>query len=151
MIEEDAPLVRVGQKVEALVAAFPGAIFYGTISVVAAALDPVTRRLAARCEIADPSHMLRAGMFANVSVKVGDAFRAPAIPISAIYREGDGQLTVWTTKDDHRFSRKFVKTGETQDGFVQIIYGLKTGDKVVSDGSQILTKRDQALTLHRYR
>lgn len=151
VIEEDAPLIRVGQKIEAQVSAFPDAIFYGNISVVGAALDPVTRRLAARCEIADPSHMLRAGMFANVSVKVGDAYRAPATPASAIYREGDGQLTVWTTKDDRRFTRKFIKIGESQDGFVEIISGLKIGDKVVSDGGLILTKRDQALTLRHYR
>ena len=151
VIEEEAPLIRVGQKVEAQVAAFPDAIFYGKISVVSAALDPVTRRLAARCEIADPSHMLRAGMFANLTIKVGDVYRAPAAPASAIYREGDGALTVWTTRDDRRFSRKFVKTGESHDGFVQILSGLKTGDKVVADGGLILTKRDQALSLHHYR
>ena len=151
VIEEDAPLIRVGQKIEAQASAFPDAIFYGKISVVAAALDPVTRRLAARCEIADPSHMPRAGMFANIPVKVGDVYRAPATPASAIYREGDGQLTVWTTKDDRRFTRKFVKTGETLDGFVEITSGLKIGDRVVGDGGLILTKRDQALALHHYR
>ena len=151
VVEEDSPLIRVGQKVEAQLAAFPDAIFYGKISVVGAALDPVTRRLAARCEIKDPSHMLRAGMFANVAVKVGDVYRAPAVSASAIYREGDGQLTVWTTKDDRRFTRKFVKIGESQDGFVQIVSGLKIGDRVVSDGGLILTKRDQAITLHQYR
>ncbi len=151
VLEEDAPLIRVGQKIEAQVAALPDAIFYGKISVVGAALDPVTRRLVARCEIADPSHLLRAGMFANVSIKVGDVYRAPATPASAIYREGDGQLTVWTTKDDRRFTRKYVKIGESQDGFVQIMSGLKMGDKVVSDGGLILTKRDQAITLHHYR
>lgn len=151
VLEEDAPLIRVGQKVEAQVAALPDAIFYGKISVVGATLDPVTRRLAARCEIADPSHLLRAGMFANVAVKVGDVYRAPAIPTSAIYREGDGQFTVWTTKDDRRFTRKYVKIGESQDGFVQINSGLKMGDKVVSDGGLILTKREQAITLHHYR
>lgn len=151
VIEEDAPLIHAGQKIEAQVAALPDAIFYGKISVVGAALDPISRRLAARCEIADPSHLLRAGMFADVSVKVGDGYRAPATPSSAIYREGDGQLTVWTTKDDRRFTRKYVKIGENQDGFVQIISGLKIGDKVVSDGGLILTKRDQAITLHHYR
>jgi cobalt-zinc-cadmium efflux system membrane fusion protein len=94
--------------------------------------------------------MLRAGMFANLTIKIGDVYRAPAAPASAIYREGDGELTVWTTKDDRRFSRKFVKTGESRDGFVQILSGLKPGDKVVSDGGLILTKRDQALSLHHY-
>lgn len=151
VIEEEAPFIRIGQKVEAHVAAFPDTIFYGKISVVSASLDPVTRRLSARCEIADPSHLLRAGMFANLSIRVGDIYHAPATPESAIYREGDGQLTVWTTKDDRRFTRKFVKIGETRDGFVQIVSGLKIGDKVVSDGGLILTKRDQALTLQHYR
>jgi cobalt-zinc-cadmium efflux system membrane fusion protein len=151
VVEEDAPLIHVGQKIEAQVAAFPEAIFYGKISVIGAALDPVTRRLAARCEIADPGHLLRAGMFADVSIWIGDVYRAPATPASAIYREGDGQLTVWTTKDDRRFTRKYVKIGAGQDGFSQIISGLKIGDKVVSDGGLILTKRDQAITLHHYR
>lgn len=150
VIEEDAPLIRVGQKVEAQVAAFPDTIFYGKISVVNASLDPVTRRLAARCEIADPSHMLRAGMFANVSIKIEAPYHAPAAPASAIYREGDGELTVWTTRDGRRFYRRFVKTGESQDGFAQILSGLKPGDKIVSEGGLILTKRDQALSLRHY-
>jgi membrane fusion protein, heavy metal efflux system len=150
VVEEESPLIRVGQKVEARVAAFPEAVFYGKISVVSASLDPITRRLAARCDIVDPSHMLRAGMFANLSIKIGDTYSAPGVPASSIYREGDGELTVWTTKDDRRFSRKFVKTGESRDGFVQILSGLKPGDKVVSDGALILTKRDQALSLHNY-
>lgn len=151
VIEEEAPLIHVGQKIEAQVSAYPDALFYGKISVVSATLDPVTRRLAARCEIADPSHLLRAGMFANVSIRVGDVYRAPATPATAIYREGDGELTVWATKDERRFTRKYVKVGETQDGFVQIVSGLKIGDKVVSDGALILTKRDQAITLRHYR
>ena len=96
--------------------------------------------MAARVEIADPERLLRAGMFADMTIQTGDPIHSMAIPESAVYREGDGAMTVWTTKDKRRFIRKYVKTGKAEGGFVQILSGIKPGDTVVSDGVRTLSK-----------
>ena len=141
VVEEQAPLIKAGQKVEAKVTPFPNAVFYGTITVVNESLDPITRRLMARCEVRDPTHMLRAGMFAEVTIQVDGPKQSLALPESAIYHEGNGILSVWTTKDKRRFIRRHVTTGATKDGFVQILSGIAANEKVLREGSLILSLR----------
>ena len=139
--ESDAPLYRVGQEVKASVAAYPGRVFEGKIIVLGPLVDPVTRRVFLRSEIADPEHLLRAGMFANFLIRIGDPFLAPAAPQASVVREGDGTMTVWVTADRRRFLRRTVKLGLRQDGLVQILDGVRPGELIVGDGAVFLSNR----------
>jgi cobalt-zinc-cadmium efflux system membrane fusion protein len=139
--ESDAPLYRVGQEVKANVAAYPGRVFEGKIIVLGPLVDPVTRRVFLRSEIADPEHLLRAGMFANFLIRIGDPFLAPAAPQASVVREGDGTMTVWVTADRRRFLRRTVKLGLRQDGLVQILDGVRPGELIVGDGAVFLSNR----------
>jgi cobalt-zinc-cadmium efflux system membrane fusion protein len=139
VVESDAPALRVGQEVRASVAAYPGRFFEGKITVLGPSVDATTRRLFVRTEIADPNHLLRAGMFANFAIRIGDPARAPAAPQNAIVREGDGAMTCWVTTDRRHFSRKTVTIGLRQGDFVQILSGLEADELVVSDGAIFLS------------
>lgn len=139
VVENDAPLLRLGQKVKASVFAFPGRVFEGKIVVLGAAVDPDTRRVLARCEIADPEHLLRAGMFATFVIEVAPPVRSPAVPQNAVVRETDGHMSVWTTKDRRVFIRRTVETGLRTDGLVQIVSGLDPGTTIVGDGAVFLS------------
>ena len=143
IIEEQVPFIKVGQKVEAKISALPNATFYGTITVIGASLDPISRRMMARCEIRDPTHLLRAGMFADLTIQVDTQKKSLAVPESAIYHEGNGILSVWITKDKRRFVRRHVTIGGSKDGFVQILSGVTANEKVVSDGALILSRRNR--------
>ncbi|MGJ0394130.1 MAG: efflux RND transporter periplasmic adaptor subunit [Methylocystis sp.] len=139
VVESEAPLLRVGQEVKASVAAYPGRFFDGKVTVLGASIDPATRRLFVRSEIADPEHLLRAGMFANFVIRIGDPVTSTATPESAVVREGDGTMICWVTTDRRRFVRRVVTVGERKDGFVQILSGLKVDELVVSDGAVFLS------------
>lgn len=139
--EADSALLQVGQQVQARVSALPGKTFDGTISVVGATVDPQTRRTMVRSEIADPDHALRAGMFADFTIRIGAPIEALAVPANAIVREGDGSMTVWLTTDRLRFEKRTVKIGLRQNGFVQILEGVQPGDLVVTDGALFLTNK----------
>jgi cobalt-zinc-cadmium efflux system membrane fusion protein len=139
VVESEAPLLRVGQEVKASVAAYPGRFFDGKVTVLGASIDPATRRLFVRSEIADPEHLLRAGMFANFVIRIGDPVTSTATPENAVVREGDGTMICWVTTDRRRFVRRVVKVGERKDGFVQILSGLKVDELVVSDGAVFLS------------
>ncbi len=66
--EGDSPQFHVGQEVRVSVLAFPGRrAFEGKITTIASSVDPNTRRVVVRSEIADPQHELRSGMFAKIS------------------------------------------------------------------------------------
>lgn len=139
--EADSAVLRVGQPVQARVSALPGRTFDGAISVIGATIDPQTRRTMVRSEIADPDHALRAGMFADFTIRLGDPVESLAVPANAIVREGDGTMTVWLTADRQRFEKRTVKVGLRQNGFVQVLEGLKAGDLVATDGAIFLANK----------
>jgi membrane fusion protein, heavy metal efflux system len=137
--ETDSPALRVGQEVKVSVAAFPGEVFEGRISTVGSMVDPNTRRVLVRSELADPQHELRAGMFANFVIRTGDPMRSPGVPLSGVVREGDGTMTVWVTTDRRRFTKRTVKIGLEHNGYRQILEGLQPGELVAADGAIFLS------------
>jgi membrane fusion protein, heavy metal efflux system len=141
VIETDAPAYKVGQPVEATVSAYPDKVFRGHVTNVGSIIDPNTRRQLVRAEIEDPEHLLRSGMYASFVIRVADAAHALAVPEAGVVREGDGTMTVWTTRDSRHFVKRIVTTGIRQDGWVQILDGLEPGETVVTDGAVYLSNK----------
>jgi membrane fusion protein, heavy metal efflux system len=141
VVESDAPLLRVGQEVKVRVGAWPDRDFGGAITVLGAQVDPATRRVRVRSEIQDPEGLLRAGMFANFTIRIWHPFQALAVPAAAIVREGDGSMSVWVTTDHQHFEKRTVRTGLRQRGMTQIIGGLKPGELMVSDGAVFVSNK----------
>jgi membrane fusion protein, heavy metal efflux system len=137
--ESDSPAFKVGQEVKVSVMAFPNRTFDGHISTIASSVDPNTHRLLVRSEIADPTHELRAGMFANFMIRTGEPVRSPAIPLDGVVREGDGTMSAWVTADRRRFTRRTIKVGLVRDGYDQILEGIQAGDLVASEGALFLS------------
>jgi membrane fusion protein, heavy metal efflux system len=137
--ESDSPAFSLGQEVKVSVMAFPNRVFEGHISTIASAVDPTTRRVLVRSEIADPRHELRSGMFANFVIRTGAPVRSPAIPLDGVVREGDGTMTAWVTADRRRFTKRTVKIGLQRDGYVQILAGVQAGDLVATEGALFLS------------
>jgi len=137
--ESDSPLFHVGQEFKVSLMAFPGRLFEGKITTIGINVDPNTHRLMVRSEIRDPKHELRPGMIASFSIRTGDPVRATAVPVNGVVREGDGTMTVWVTTDRHTFARRTVKVGLQQDGYCQIIDGLRPGELTATDDALFLS------------
>jgi membrane fusion protein, heavy metal efflux system len=141
VIETDTPAYKLGQSVEVKVPAYPGAVFRGHVTTVGSIIDPNTHRQLVRSEINDPQNLLRSGMFASFIIQTGEPIRSLAVPTDGIVREGDGTMTVWITTDRRRFMKRTVKIGLTQNGWVQILEGLKPDELVVTDGAVFLSNK----------
>jgi cobalt-zinc-cadmium efflux system membrane fusion protein len=137
--ESDVPSFHVGQEVKVSVLAFRDKVFEGRISAMDSMVDPNSRRLLTRTEIADPTHELRSGMFATFVIRTGDPVRSLAVPLDGVVREGDGMMTVWVTADRRRFTQRVVKIGMQKDGFRQILEGLQPGELVAAEGAVFLS------------
>jgi cobalt-zinc-cadmium efflux system membrane fusion protein len=137
--ESDSPAFGVGQEVKVSVMAFPDRTFEGHITTISSLVDPTTRRVLVRSDIADPKHELRSGMFANFVIRTGAPVRSPAVPLNGVVREGDGTMTVWVTADRRRFTKRTVKTGLQRDGYVQILEGVQAGELVATEGALFLS------------
>lgn len=142
VIETDAPSYRVGQTVQVRVPAYPDKVFDGHVTTVGSMIDPNTHRQLVRSEIADPEHLLRAGMFASFLIRLADPVSSVAVPVEAVVREGDGTMTVWVTTDRRRFAQRTVTVGiQQQNGSSQILAGLQPGELVVTDGAVFLSNK----------
>jgi len=137
--ESDSPAFKAGQEVKVSVMAYPGRVFEGRISIIASNVDPMTRRVLIRSEVADPGHELRSGMFATFVIRTGEPERSVAVPLDGVVREGDGTMTVWTTADRRRFTRRTVTVGLQRDGYHQILEGLRPGELVATEGALFLS------------
>lgn len=137
--ETDFPLLRLGEKVDVTVKAYPGRVFRGAIVNIGASVDPATHRILVRSEIPDPKHELRPGMFATYVIHTGQAVRSVAVPLNGVIREGDGAMTVWVTTDRRHLVRRTVKVGLQQDGFAQIVEGLRPRELVATEGALFLS------------
>lgn len=141
VIETDAPAYKLGQEVEVRVPAYPDKVLKGHVNALGAMIDPNTHRQLVRSEIEDPEHLLRSGMLASFIIRVGAPVRSLAVPAEGVVREGDGTMTVWSTKDSRRFTKRTVKTGLQQDGWTQIVEGLAPDETVVTDGAVFLSNK----------
>jgi multidrug efflux pump subunit AcrA (membrane-fusion protein) len=76
-------------------------------------------------------------MFADVEIVTSTADHVLVIPDEAIQRVDEQQM-VFVATDAHTFAKRLVKTGHTQNGNIEIVDGLKEGERVVTKGSFLL-------------
>src|SRR5271168_2181235 len=138
--ESDAGLVKVGQPVEVRVLAYPKRTFKARVTHVAALVDPVTHRLAVRAEIENRDLALKPEMFANFRILTSDATESPAVPAAAVVYEGD-MAHVWVLAADNLLELRSIHTGRSNNGLVEVLDGLKSGERIVTKGGLFI---DQA-------
>lgn len=135
--ERDIGAVEVGQKATFAVIAYPNEWFVGDVVRVGDRLDETSRTLEVRIEASNADGRLKAGMFADVEITTQVAKNVLVVPEGALQCEEDQQI-VFVAIGDTRFEKRVVKTGVRHRGQVQVLEGLKEGEKVVSEGSFIL-------------
>jgi cobalt-zinc-cadmium efflux system membrane fusion protein len=137
--ESDSSLVRVGQAVSVKVVPYPARLYSGSLSNIYATIDPNTHRMTARAQVADPQDQLRPGMLADVTIRIGGPVDSPAVPTTAVVREGDGTMVAWVTGDRRHFAQRPLKLGVQSDGRYQVLEGLRSDDLLVVEGGVFLS------------
>lgn len=101
-----------------------------------AKVDAYTGQVTLRGEFKNPNRELLPGMYVRVLIEQGVDADAIAIPQQAIQRNAGGGSEVYLIKDDNRVVVQPIRTGSQQDGQWLVLDGLKTGDRVVTEGFQ---------------
>ena len=141
--EADIPLIQVGQTVEVQVLAYPTEVFRARITYIGASADPATHRVTVRAEVANVARKLKPEMLASFRIVTSDGLQAPAVPASALVREGE-KASVWIASGPKQFTRRQVKPGLEQDGAVQILEAVQPGERVVVQGGVFLSNLNRA-------
>lgn len=124
--------VGVGQVVEVKVSAFKNQVFTGTIEAVDAKVEAESHSVQIKGIIPNSDNLLRDGLFANVSLVVGEKGDTMTVDESSVDRMGEVEY-VWIVERG-RAERRRVLTGTRENGQVEIVAGLQPGQVVVTSG-----------------
>jgi cobalt-zinc-cadmium efflux system membrane fusion protein len=131
--ENDLDAVKVGEYADIRLNAFPKQLFKGRIDNILPVLDPNLRTEKVRIEVANPSGLMRVGMFVTATFYGKKPETRAAVPSPAILHLHDREWVYTPISSDH-FKRLEVVTGKMLPNNMQeVVSGLKTGDKVVSN------------------
>ena len=139
--ENEFQFVKLGQRVEILSQSYPGKTFSGRVSFIYPFLDPKTRTVKVRVEMANPGLKLKPDMFVSASIKV-PLGNAMAVPASAVMDTGKRQL-VWVEMKPGMFEPRDVQVGARVGDKVQIVSGLKNGERVAASGGYLIDSEAQ--------
>lgn len=129
--------IRAGQPVLVEVDAYPGKVFRGKVTVIAEALDPVTRRIQVRCYLNDPGLELKPEMFARVTPIADQASDLPRIPNSALLTQGLYSY-VFVELSPGVLQRRRVSLATQDRDFSYVSDGLSPGERIVTGGALLL-------------
>ncbi|MGH7104859.1 MAG: efflux RND transporter periplasmic adaptor subunit [Acetobacteraceae bacterium] len=144
--QQDLARLRVGQPVTATIDAWPDRHFPGRIVAINPKVDPNSRNVLVRAELANPDHTLLPGMFARISIGTGEEEQRITLPATAIsYNSyGDSVFVVVPGKEQakgqpqHIAEQKFVDLGPSRGDQVSVLKGVAQGDLVVTAGQMKL-------------
>ena len=139
--ENEFPNIHIGQKVDIRSQSFPGKPFSGRIAYIYPFLDPKTRTVKARVEMANPGMKLKPDMFVNAVIKV-PLGSAVVVPVTAVIDTGKRQV-VWVESQPGMFEPRDVQVGQKTDDKVQILSGIKPGEKVAVSGGYLIDSESQ--------
>lgn len=145
LAEQHVPLLKLGQRVQLQVAAYPGERFEGVIIALNPKVETTTRNVQVRAELGNPDGRLLPGMFADLQVLLPTETAQVVVPETAITYTLYGNSVLLVTEgtppegvsSDEPYlvvERRFVTTGERRDGLTVVLDGLEGGEQVITAG-----------------
>jgi membrane fusion protein (multidrug efflux system) len=126
-------ILRRGLPVTAAATGLPDRTFTGVVTNMDSRVDPVTRSVIVRAELANSDGLLRQGMFMTVSLQ-GEVTPTLLVPEEALVPER-GHAYVFIVRNNV-VERREVRTGKRRPGYVEIVDGVAEHERVVVDGTQ---------------
>jgi membrane fusion protein, heavy metal efflux system len=130
--EKDLSLVKPGSQAIITITSLPQEEFPGRVDYLADLVDKATRTVRARVRVDNPHNRLKAGMFANIDVKMGRR-AALSVPESAV-QTADGENFVFVEMAPGTYQKHPVKTGAKIGSRIEVLAGLEAGEPVVVQG-----------------
>jgi len=141
--EREARMIRIGQPVRVTVEGAPGT-HSGRVARISPSFDETNRTLLVETEVSNTARILRPGAFSRAEIVVAAGYRALLAPAASITTfAGIDRVFVL---GEGKVAEKRIKTGRRSDEGVEILDGIKSGDRVVlnpgniTDGEKVIVK-----------
>lgn len=134
--ESEVAAIKLGQPATVTFAAYPGETFSGRVAYVYPMLNTETRTVRVRLELPNPGLKLKTGMYGNVTLRT-DAVKTLVAPKEAVLDTGLRQL-VFMDRGQGRYEPASVKLGRRSQDSVEVMEGLREGDRIVTSANFLL-------------
>jgi Cu(I)/Ag(I) efflux system membrane fusion protein len=139
VFERDVPRLAEGQTAELAFDFLPGRTFTGEVDYLYPTLDMERRTLRVRMVFENPDLDLRPGMFGDVRILSASEGRPLTVPASALIRgTGDAPDRVVVQLSEDRFRSRAVRIGRVERERVEVLAGLREGERVVTSGQFLI-------------
>jgi membrane fusion protein, heavy metal efflux system len=136
--ERDAVRIRQGVVARLSFPALQGQDFEGRVTMVGRQVESESRTVPVRIDVKNSGDLLRPGMSATAALPVG-ATGTPilTVPVASVQRVRN-EWCVFLPKDANHFEIRRIGRGRDLGGDVEVLSGLRAGEKVVVDGAFLL-------------
>ena len=140
----EVPWIKNGQEIELNLSYLPDKSYKGLVTYIYPFLNEESKTIKVRAEVRNTANYdFKPGMFANVTIKSPVSFNTIAVPEQSLIRSGERTIAVISLGGGY-FDPREIKTGVTASGYVQILDGIKAGEKIVTS-SQFLIDSESNL------
>jgi RND family efflux transporter MFP subunit len=136
--ENDFAAVTIGAPATVTVPATSGQALRGRVAYIDPRVDAATRTAKVRVEVPNNGGALRLGMYVQVSFQTARGPLQTVIPRAAVQALGARSVVYVATGDEGRFEERRVKLGPVIGEDVEVLEGVKAGERVVAEGSFFL-------------
>ncbi|NOX89695.1 MAG: efflux RND transporter periplasmic adaptor subunit [Calditrichaeota bacterium] len=135
VLENEAPLVSIGNSCEVIFTALKNKIFKGTIYSKNVALNQDRHTLRLTVLLANHASGITPGMSSTVKIAIKSEKETLLVPKKAVL-ERDGRFLVFVVRDSIA-NWCYITPGESNDKYMQVLsseFNLKSGEPVIVDG-----------------
>ena len=136
--EADLAALKAGEKTSLQVKQYPNERFSGVIHHVGDFVDPTTRTIRVRGEVPNQDRRLKGGMFVTALIELPPT-QTLLVPVAAVFLVGE-QRYVFVEEATGRYILRAVQAGPERNGRIEILAGVKEGEKVIIEGNLHLIK-----------
>jgi cobalt-zinc-cadmium efflux system membrane fusion protein len=137
--EGDLPKVAIGQEVRFTISGTEEPVFSGHVELISFAVNTATRTVRVRAGLKNIDERLRANQYGRAVIRVGPERSAVVVPRDAVQSDAGVEFVFLPLLDGRRFRTQRVETRPTErHGEVEVAFGLRPGDRVVTEGSFLL-------------
>jgi membrane fusion protein (multidrug efflux system) len=128
------PFIKVGLPVDIKFSGYKDKIYKGNVDSFASRISEETRSLATRIKMDNLSGEILPGSFLEISIKY-DVRESLSIPDTSTIVEGEN-VFIYKVDEKNKVLKTKITTGDRYIGFVEVLNGLNSGDKIVAEGTK---------------
>ncbi len=144
--EKDVGRLKTNQEVMLRVDGFAETEFKGRVNIVFPNVEEKTRTLQVEALVPNNNGLLKPGLFSKVILYTAGERDTIVVPVTALLYEAE-KVRVFVTEGD-RAKERVVKLGSKYGELMEIIDGVKAGEKVVFMGQQNLSEGAKVSVQH---